>query len=222
MKKYIVLTMLMCSILMIGCTSNDKTSNKEEKASKIVYCDNCSVESKDVTKFCANCGKEAKWVSEKPKTENNSVKGQSDINKKDKSDDAKETKKTNEEKIDVQDTDIEKVECILCGKEEVASNIDHVHGYGYIHQSCYDNAKKCDNCNSSLLPGDDDNSNGICWNCEGELQECLHCSEVFPESELVDFYEGKLCNKCNSLEKNCENGFYGVCKGCDRCAFENN
>lgn len=222
MKKYMVLTILMFSMLMIGCTSNDKTSNKEVKDSKVVYCDNCSIESNEVTKFCSNCGKEAKWVSEKPKTENNSVKEQNDINKKDKSDDKKETKKTNEEKNDVQDADAEYVKCILCGKEEVASNINHVQGYGYVHKSCYDNAKKCEHCNRSLLPGDDDNSNSICWNCEGELQECLHCGDVFPESELVDFYEGKLCSKCNSLEKNCENGFYGVCKGCDMCSFENN
>ncbi|MGL5755426.1 MAG: lysozyme inhibitor LprI family protein [Paraclostridium sp.] len=70
MKKYIVLTMLMCSILMIGCTSNDKTSNKEEKASKIVYCDKCGGEAKEATKFCSNCGKEAKWLAEKPETLN--------------------------------------------------------------------------------------------------------------------------------------------------------
>ena len=222
MKKYIVLIILTFAIFMTGCNSNDKTSNKEVKTSKIVYCSNCSAESNEITKFCSNCGVEAKWVPEKPKTEDNSVKEQGDINKKDKSNDKKETKRTNEKKIDAQDPNVEYVKCILCGKEEASSNLNHVHGYGYVHKSCYNNAKKCEQCNRSLLPGDDDNSNGICLNCEGELDECLHCGGVFPKSELVDFYEGKLCSKCNSLEKNCANGFYGVCEGCDRCAFENN
>lgn len=66
MKKYIVLVMLIFAAFMTGCNSNDKTSNKEVKASKIVYCDNCSAESNEITKFCSNCGVEAKWLAEKP------------------------------------------------------------------------------------------------------------------------------------------------------------
>lgn len=65
MKKVILLITLCILVMTTGCTISEKIENKEIDV-KNVYCNNCSEESKEVTKFCSKCGEEAKWLAEKP------------------------------------------------------------------------------------------------------------------------------------------------------------
>lgn len=54
-----------------------------------------------------------------------------------------------------------------------------------------------------------------------EKDQCHNCGKYFAKNELNKFYEGLLCTTCYNLPKTCENGFYGVCEGCDECEPEN-
>lgn len=181
MKKFIILITLIFLIVMTGCNNDEKINKTSEGNTKVVYCDSCGAESKDVTKFCSECGSEAKWVAEKPKIENDPEEKQDNAKKEEKAtEEDKKTPEEEKEELDVekqgeqdvqeqqvqQESNVDYAQCMLCGKEEVASNMGHVHGYGYVHDSCYENAEKCKDCNKSLLPGDDDNGDGICWFCE--------------------------------------------------------
>lgn len=65
MKKVIMIMSLMILLIVTGCSKNEKIEEKEEIL-KSVYCDSCAEESNEVTKFCSSCGKEAKWLAEKP------------------------------------------------------------------------------------------------------------------------------------------------------------
>ncbi|MDB3376225.1 hypothetical protein [Clostridioides difficile] len=55
-----------------------------------------------------------------------------------------------------------------------------------------------------------------------EKDQCHNCGKYFAKNELNKFYEGVLCNTCYNLPKTCENGFVGLCEGCDDCEPENN
>lgn len=143
MKKVIVLIGLVTSLMITGCTKSEEP--KKEVATTIVYCNDCGEESKEVTKFCSECGVAAKWISEKPE-----IVGE----------DNREGDKDNEE--------IKKTEKVKIEKDQ-----------------------------------------------------CHNCGKYFAKNELNKFYEGLLCTTCYNLPKTCENGFYGVCEGCDECEPEN-
>lgn len=139
MKKVILLLGLMISLIITGCSSNEKLETEE--VVKNVYCDSCGYESKEVTKFCSNCGEEARWLAEKPNTE--------------------EVENDNDENNKTEDV-----------KEEFIKE---------------------------------------------EKDQCENCGKYFSKTELKEFYEGLLCNKCFALPKTCEYGFQGVCEGCEQC-----
>lgn len=81
MKKILIL-LFTVAIIMVGCSNSQQESNNEtvskEESTKVVYCDSCGEESKEVSKYCPSCGEEAKWVSEKPKVEDKSTKEDSE------------------------------------------------------------------------------------------------------------------------------------------------
>ena len=63
------------SLLFTGCVANFKKDSKNEskkETTQTVYCNNCGEPSNEVTKYCPKCGEEAKWVSDKPSTDETS------------------------------------------------------------------------------------------------------------------------------------------------------
>ena len=63
------------SLLFTGCVANFKKDSKNERkkeTTQTVYCNNCGEPSNEVTKYCSKCGEEAKWVSDKPSTDETS------------------------------------------------------------------------------------------------------------------------------------------------------
>ena len=73
----LLISSLLISLLFTGCVANFKKDNTKEsknETSQIVYCDNCGEPSNEITKYCSKCGKEAKWLSDKPSTDETSKK----------------------------------------------------------------------------------------------------------------------------------------------------
>ena len=71
----LLISSLLISLLFTGCVANFKKDNTKEsknETSQIVYCDNCGEPSNEITKYCSKCGKEAKWLSDKPSTDETS------------------------------------------------------------------------------------------------------------------------------------------------------
>lgn len=205
MKKYIILTILLLAIVMVGCTNNKQTNSKDLENSKTVYCNNCGSESKEVTKFCSNCGVEAKWVSEKPKVSKDKEKNE--ISNKEsketkpevKKDKVEETKKNNEEEYNT---------CWICGKRDKLSNLEHMHGVGYyIHSKCYENYPSCKTCGNNLAGIDDDRDN-ICDFCEDHV--CSVCGKYYEDTS--ELYNG-VCNTCQFNE---EYKDVAVCNSCSK------
>lgn len=64
MKKVFISMVLIIVLMATGCTKGKETQ-QEQVESKVVYCSDCGNESKEVTKFCPQCGVEAKWVAQK-------------------------------------------------------------------------------------------------------------------------------------------------------------
>lgn len=64
--KKLIISLLMISIFMIGCTKFN--SLEESKNIDVVtsYCSDCGAKSEEKTKFCPNCGAQAVWLNEKP------------------------------------------------------------------------------------------------------------------------------------------------------------
>lgn len=63
------------SLLFTGCVANFKKDSKNEskkETTQTVYCNNCGEPSNEITKYCPKCGEEAKWVSDKPSTDETS------------------------------------------------------------------------------------------------------------------------------------------------------
>ena len=63
------------SLLFTGCVANFKKDSKNEtkkETTQTVYCNNCGEPANEVTKYCPKCGEEAKWVSDKPSTDETS------------------------------------------------------------------------------------------------------------------------------------------------------
>lgn len=63
------------SLLFTGCVANFKKDSKNEskkETTQTVYCNNCGEPSNEITKYCPKCGEEAKWVSDKPSTDDTS------------------------------------------------------------------------------------------------------------------------------------------------------
>ena len=63
------------SLLFTGCVANFKKDSKNERkkeTTQTVYCNNCGEPSNEITKYCSKCGEEAKWVSDKPSTDETS------------------------------------------------------------------------------------------------------------------------------------------------------
>lgn len=135
MKKVILLLALMISLIVTGCSSNEKTET--EDVVKNVYCDSCGDESKEVTKFCSNCGEEAKWLAEKPNTEE--VENDNDENNK--------TEDVKEEVIKV-----EKDQCGNCGKYFSKTELKKFYE-GLLCNKCYNLPKNCENGFQGLCEG---------------------------------------------------------------------
>ncbi len=63
------------SLLFTGCVANFKKDSKNEskkETTQTVYCNNCGEPSNEIPKYCPKCGEEAKWVSDKPSTDETS------------------------------------------------------------------------------------------------------------------------------------------------------
>lgn len=93
MKKFLLSLIIVVS-LSVGCNKNTETLKetvKEEQ--KIVYCSECASESNELSKYCKNCGKLAKWVTEKPE-----IKEEEDTSE----DNSQEDQETNKESNNVE------------------------------------------------------------------------------------------------------------------------
>ena len=87
------------SLLFTGCVANFKKDSKNEikkETTQTVYCNNCGEPSNEITKYCPKCGEEAKWVSDKPST-----------------DETSKNKDKNKGKIEINYTSIEEFERIV-------------------------------------------------------------------------------------------------------------
>lgn len=133
MKKVIILMVLVMSLMIAGCTQTEKI--EKEEVVKSVYCDSCSEESKEVTKFCSNCGVEAKWVSEKPEI----AEVTNDNDEENKIGNSKE-----KESVDKKDeVKVEKGQCGNCGAYFPKNQLNKFYE-GLLCTTCYNLPKNCE------------------------------------------------------------------------------
>lgn len=64
--KKLIISLLMVSLFMIGCTKFNSLEESENIDIITSYCSDCGAESEEKTKFCPNCGAQAVWLNEKP------------------------------------------------------------------------------------------------------------------------------------------------------------
>ena len=64
--KKLIISLLMISIFMIGCTKFNSVEESENIDVVTSYCSDCGAKSEEKTKFCPNCGAQAVWLNEKP------------------------------------------------------------------------------------------------------------------------------------------------------------
>ena len=64
--KKLIISLLMISIFMIGCTKFNSVEESENIDEVTSYCSDCGAKSEEKTKFCPNCGAQAVWLNEKP------------------------------------------------------------------------------------------------------------------------------------------------------------
>lgn len=64
--KKLIISLLMISIFMIGCTKFNSLEESENIDVVTSYCSDCGAKSEEKTKFCPNCGAQAVWLNEKP------------------------------------------------------------------------------------------------------------------------------------------------------------
>lgn len=105
--------------------------------------------------------------------------------------------------------------CSICKCEDLEINLGHLHGIGYVHESCYNNYPKCYNCENSLFYFDDDN-NGYCNTCDAHTY-CMNCGVQ------IDPVEGDLCTSClHEANMNLYKETYNIysCPSCGSMATE--
>lgn len=80
--------------------------------------------------------------------------------------------------------------CFICKQEDYISNLQELHGFGVVHNYCYESAPVCYICNQTKLIGNEDlNENGICdYKCD---KLCTNCWTQPKNSEVSG-----LCNEC--------------------------
>lgn len=159
MKKAIVLIGLIMSLMITGCTKNEKSKEKPEQevVTTIVYCDSCSEESKEVTKFCSSCGEEAKWLSERPE------KAQEE-----------ETEDLAKKKSE---SNVEKSECYNCAKVVDKSELKKFYE-AMLCKTCYNLPKNCAN-----------GFQGVCEGCEECESESSTYNENFTYEDAIEIAE---------------------------------
>lgn len=130
MKKVIILIGLITSLILSGCTKSEET--KKEAATTVVYCNSCGEEFNEVTKFCPNCGEEAKWLAEKPNIEED----KEDKEDKEDNEESKENASTKEESSNEVVQHSYKNEYInkLNSLEEGMSDLDYLYESGVTAQ----------------------------------------------------------------------------------------
>ena len=189
MKKLLLAISILLTLLFTGCASSNDlqdTSNLSENQKIVVYCNDCGEECDNLSKFCSNCGVEAKWVTEKPDivvTE----------------EEATNEEESNNEKENVKEESIKKEEvkdqCGNCGKYFAVNKLHKFHA-GLLCETCYNYPKTCEY-----------GFYGICEGCE----ECTETNEM--GSGSVESYQPNnydLYDPEFSLE-----GMY-TCTGCGR------
>lgn len=227
MKKVIMIMSLMILLIVTGCSKNEKIEEKEEIL-KSVYCDSCAEESNEVTKFCSSCGKEAKWLAEKPnlkeskETDKQKVKEEDSIEN-DKHLDEVKSKDESDKGIEESSNSINNNNiCESCG-EKFDIGVE-----GYCSESCYnivistkadgyyDNRCKGDGCFYQMSEEEMNERDGYCEECW--IQSCRICQERFPRTSLNFYEQGSIiyCDSCDSIARNCKNGF-PICDGCEMC-----
>ena len=168
MKKVILLLWLVISLIITGCSSNEKLETEE--VVKIVYCDSCGDESKEVTKFCSSCGEEAKWLAEKPKTE--------EVDNDNDNDESNKTEDIKEEYVKEEVIKEEKDQCGNCGKYFSKNELKKFYE-GLLCNKCYNLPKNCKNGFQGLCEG--------CIECEPVDDDIYYCPVCTQE---IDYYIG--------------------------------
>lgn len=97
--------------------------------------------------------------------------------------------------------------CFICKKEDYISNLKELHGFGVVHNYCYESAPICSICNQTKLIGNEDSDkNGICdYKCD---RLCTNCWI----NEANEANTNGLCDIC------CWNETFAnkaTCGGCD-------
>lgn len=192
MKKVIILMVLVMSLMIAGCTQTEKI--EKEEVVKSVYCDSCSEESKEVTKFCSNCGVEAKWVSEKPEIaevtnyndEENKIGNSKEKESVDKKDEVK----------------VEKGQCGNCGAYFPKNQLNKFYE-GLLCTTCYNLPKNCENGFVGLCEG--------CSECEPTSQYNPSDYDLYyPEGDLDSMYTCTNCGRTSNMYM----GTIGMCEKC--------
>ena len=160
MKKIIVIIGLITSLMVTGCT---KQEEPKEEVTTIVYCDSCSEESKEVTKFCSSCGEEAKWLSERPE------KAQEEDTQ-----DEEETENIDKNK---NESKVEKGECYNCTKVVDKSELKKFYE-AMLCKTCYNLPKNCAN-----------GFQGVCEGCEECESESSTYNENFTYEDAIEIAE---------------------------------
>lgn len=95
--------------------------------------------------------------------------------------------------------------CFICKKEDYISNLQELHGFGVVHNYCYESASVCSICHQTKLIGNEDSDkNGICdYKCD---RLCTNC--WINEANV----KGGLCNDCEWKEAYSNKA---TCDGCE-------
>lgn len=126
-----------------------------------------------------------------------------------------ETQEENKEEAKIQEFNVEqqivvekkKYICFICKQEDYISNLQELHGFGVVHNYCYESAPVCSICNQTKLIGNEDlNENGICdYKCD---KLCTNCWTQPKNSEVSG-----LCNECEWNKYYSNKATCGGCTG---------
>lgn len=185
-----ILAIMLVSLILVGCKSKPNEVT--------MFCSECLNES-TVSKYCPECGAEAKWLTDKPKDDikKDEQKVEEDIKDEVSVDESKE-------EINTEQTDKEYKICYICKNKDEVIKLKELRGYGVVHESCYNNLEIC-SCGNLLLDNDL-NNNGKCDICDSKCSECGNAGNSTNSGGLCDTcswnnaYRDKVaCDSCSAI-----------------------
>ncbi|MGG7060164.1 hypothetical protein ACQPUY_15630 [Clostridium nigeriense] len=135
--------------------------------------------------------------------------------KKKQEEESSKTQEENKEEVQIQESNVEQQSvaeekkdiCFICKQEDYISNLQELHGFGVVHNYCYESAPICSICHQTKLIGNEDlDKNGICdYKCD---KLCTNCWTKPKNSEVSG-----LCNECEWNKYYSNKATCGGCTG---------